>query len=521
MKGKIQEGLAERKRAIDERLARKIEKSPQAPMFRGTNAVYELSDRVHAVGCGGIGLIHMLAKKVGLIDAIDERLRLFKIRNPYFESDHVLNIAYNLLAGGTCLDDIERRRQDAVFLDALGADRIPDPTTAGDFCRRFSEEDVLTLQEIMDDARLATWRRQPASFFELATIDLDGTMTTTAGECKKGMDISYKGEWGYHPLLVSLANTGEPLRIINRSGNRPSSEGAWAVLDDCIPLCRKAGFRRIRARGDTDFSQTEHLDRWDDEGDVEFIFGIDAMPNLVDLADELPKTAWKTLERRQKIVRQGPPRRRPKNVKQPIVVERQFLDKRLEREDVAEFDYQPTKCRRKYRMVVVRKHISEEKGGRLLFDDLRLEYLFYITNDRNATAPEIVFGANDRCDQENLIQQLKTGVRALTCPVGDLESNWAYMTMASLAWSLKAWLALWLPEPAEGDQKRTKTKRKLRAKRKSEKQTVLKMEFKKFVQYFMLMPAQIVQSGRRLIYRLLSWNPWQPVFFRAYEQLRC
>ena len=95
---------------------------------------------------------------------------------------------------------------------------------------------------------------------------MDGTLTVTTGECKEGMDISYKGDWGYHPLIVSLANTGEVLSIMNRSGNRPSEEGAADEADSAIALCRQAGFRVIRLRGDTAFSQTEHLDRWHNAG---------------------------------------------------------------------------------------------------------------------------------------------------------------------------------------------------------------------------------------------------------------
>ena len=154
--------LINRKRRIQHRL-RDIHWTPQdRPMFTGRNIHYELTDRVCGLGPGGIGAMHLLARQTGLVEAIDRRLHLLKVHLPYHESDHVLNIAYDLLAGGTCLEDIELWRNDEVYLDALGAQRIPDPTTAGDFCRRFEAVDV-----------------------------------ETTGMCKQGMDINHKGQWGY------------------------------------------------------------------------------------------------------------------------------------------------------------------------------------------------------------------------------------------------------------------------------------------------------------------------------------
>jgi hypothetical protein len=248
-------------------------------VISASNIQYEIADRTRAISAGGIGAIHQVVKRLGLDKAINEQLNLFKIYLPYSESDHVLNIAYNLLVGGTCLEHLELRRNDEVYLDALGAQRIPDPTTAGDFCRRFHWLHVLQLMEIFNETRVKVWRQQPASFFDEAVIDADGTMVETYGECKEGMDINYKGQWGYHPLVLSLANTGEPLFVVNRSGNRPSHEHAAYYFDLAIEQCRRAGFVTIRLRGDTDFTQTEHLDRWDEAG-VQFAFGIDAMANL-------------------------------------------------------------------------------------------------------------------------------------------------------------------------------------------------------------------------------------------------
>jgi hypothetical protein len=279
----IHDELGNRKHRIEYRLRDRRWPAQERPMFTASNIHYELADKVRGLGPGGIGAIHLLARRTGLIEAIDRRLHLLKVHKPYHESDHVLNIAYNLLAGGECLEDLELLRNDEVYLDALGAQRIPDPTTAGDFCRRFDAYDIQILMRAINSIRVKVWRGQPKEFFQRAIIDADGTLVATLGECKAGMDISYKGEWGYHPLLVTLANTGEVLFVMNRSGNRPSHEGAAGYYDQSVRLCRKAGFKRVLLRGDTDFTQTGELDRWDTDG-VEFIFGIDAMPNLVEHA---------------------------------------------------------------------------------------------------------------------------------------------------------------------------------------------------------------------------------------------
>ena len=198
---------------------------------------------------------------------IDKRLELLKVHLPYHESDHVLNLAYNILAGGQRLEDIELRRNDEVFLNGLGAERIPDPTTAGDFTRRFSPENILPLQECINRSRLAVWKVQPEGFLKEAFVDVDGTMAQTYGECKEGMDISYKGIWGYAPLIVSLANTKEGLYLVNRPGNAVSHSGSVEWIDRAVDLVGQVA-GRVTLRGDTDFTHPEQLDRWGTNGAI-------------------------------------------------------------------------------------------------------------------------------------------------------------------------------------------------------------------------------------------------------------
>lgn len=509
MNPKIRRQLHKRKRRIQRRLDKTKLEGAHQPMLTASHIHYELSERVSGMAHGGIGVLHKLARDLGLIERIDQDLHLLKIHMPYHESDHVLNFAYNALCEGTCLQDIELRRNDEVFLDALGARRIPDPTTAGDFCRRFAEPDIRTLQNVFHQVRQDVWAKPPKDFFDQAILDMDGTLVETTGQCKQGMDIAYDGTWGYHPLVLTLANTGEVLSVVNRSGNRPSHEGAAAEVDDCLKVCFAGGFRRVLLRGDTDFSQTEHLDRWDADGRVRFLFGFNATPNLKDIAEALPERAWRKLERPPKYEPVTARRQRPENVKDQVVRQRQFDTLRLQSEEVAELDYRPTACRQTYRMVVVKKNISKEKGELRLIDEVR--YFFYVTNDWLSELAALVFCANERCDQENILAQLSGGCRSLRAPVDTLLSNWAYMVMTSLAWNLKAWWALSLPERPGRWQERHR----------QDKWWVLGLEFKRFVQAFVRLPCQIVTTGRQLVYRLLSWNPYQAIFFRLVSVLRC
>jgi Transposase DDE domain group 1 len=494
----VKNRLRKCKRRIERRLSKQRWKQQRRRLFADQNIHYDVAEKVRGGRFGGLGASLLLVKRLHLADAIDGKLHLLKRHLPYHESDHVLSLTYNILAGGTCLQDLELLRNDEHYLDALGAQRIPDPTTAGDFLRRFHEQDVDTLMRVINEKRLLIWQQQPKPFFEHAILEADGTIVGTKGACKKGMDLSYKGIWGYHPLLVSLANTQEPLFLFNRPASRPSHEGAAGYLDDAATLCLRAGFLKISLRGDTDFSQTEHLDRWDAKN-YRFVFGIDAMPNLVARAQSLEAADWQRLCRPAKYEVKTQERTRPIAFKEEVVRQKGYKNIRLVSEDTAEFSYRPGACKKDYRVVVLRKNLVIEKKGQKVEDQVR--YFFYITNERDWSAAEVVYFANDRCNQENLIEQLKNGVRAMRLPVNTLESNWAYMVIGALAWSFKAWLALLQPKAEH-------------------RHTLLTMEFKQFLQVWLTLPCQILNSGRQFVFRLLSYNAWVPVLLATVDLLR-
>jgi hypothetical protein len=466
-------------------------------MMTSSKISYEVGANIDATSFGGVAAVHRLAVKLGLVDEINERLELLKRHLPYHESDHVLNLAYNVLCGGTRLADIERLRHDTAYMNALGADLIPDPTTAGDFCRRFDEADVLVLMEAINAVRPKLWEGRGREFLgPVAYIDVDGTSAPTTGSHKSGMDISYKGVWGYAPLIVSLANTKEVLWVVNRPGNAPSHQEAAPWIDRAIDLVEPHA-PRVCVRGDTDFSLTGNFDRWAQR--VDFVFGMDANATMRRHAEALEEAAWSRLERPAAYEpTSDQTRQREPDHKSRIVKERGYVNLELNHEDVAEFDYQPGKCSRPYRVVALRKNISKTRGEQVLFDEIR--YFFYITTRTDLTPAEVVACANQRCDQENVIEQLKNGVGALRVPLYDLVSNWAYMVIAALAWNLKSWFAMMLHLKADRRQH-------------------IAMEFRRFINTIILIPAMIIRRARSITVRIIGYQPSVDRMFSAWRTI--
>ena len=355
-------------------------------MMTATNIHYELADRVQGLAAGGIGAMLLLARRTGLIRDIDHDLHLLKRHLPYHESDHVLNIAFNILAGGKRIEHLELRRNDEVYLDALGAERIPDPTTAGDFCRRFAEADVLTLMDAINETRLRVWAQQPAEFFDRG----DPRRRRHPRRHRRRVQAGRRHRLRRHLGLSSpgdLAGQHRRAALPGQSQRQPplARAGRRRLLDKAIALCRRAGFRRILLRGDTDFTQTKHLDRWDEAGDVRFVFGIDAHPtSRRGPTNSRPRRTASWSDRRG--MRSRPrPASSPNGSSREIVRERGFETIHLLEEMVAEFDYRPVACQKSYRVVVLRKRLGIDKGQLRLFEEYR--YFFYITNDRDDARP--------------------------------------------------------------------------------------------------------------------------------------
>ena len=490
---------AERQEKLKARLAHKGFKDATQPLLGELPIDYEISDRTRVLSVCGIGAMHTLVTKLALPELLNEGEGVLKRHLPYIESDHILSLCYSLLCGGKPLEDINRFRRDEVYLDALGVERLPAPSTAGDYLRRYeSEAPILAVQEAINQARVKVWKLQEEAFFEMAILDVDGTITPTDAECMEGIDYcAHKRTWGYGPLVLTLAQTGEALYVVNRPASAPSHLGAAEWMDRAFRLVGPM-FETVWFRGDTDFSLTVNFDRWDRQG-AKFIFGYDAYPNLIEIAQKLPERAWKELRRPPKYEIQTQPRQKPDNVKREIIKERGFKHTEQVKEEVASFPYRPGKCKSPYRMIVLKKYLRITKGDQIIQE--KIVFFFYITNDQTTQKDLLIFFINARCNQENKIEQLQNGVPAFHAPTNTLHANWIYMVIASLAWSLKIWYGLLIEDP------------KLQ-------QQIVQMEFKQFLNTFIQVPCQILHGARRLTYRIANFTFDTLTFYDIFQHLQ-
>ena len=462
----------------------------ERPVFRNRGVRLEVEQRGNVTPYGGLSLAHDLAMRLGLAEAINGALPLLKLHMPYHESDHLLTHAYNLYAGGTCIEDIANLQHSVAIRCLVGACRIPDPTTAGDFLRRFRAPHLAALQAEIDRAREAVWSQLPRSRRREATIDLDSTVRKVYGECKQGADFSYHGKWSYHPLLATLAETHEPLRTINRPGNTASADGAGEVLLEVLPMVRRH-FDAVRVRGDSKFYRRDVIGACEEHG-AEFALVMDQYAVLLEKAESLPHQAWKPFDE------QLPPADAPKTPPVPrrkrfrhrrrIVRQRGYLNLRTTDQHVAEFAYtlpashkgpHVNRAGKTYRVAVKRQRVETSQGQTLLVPEIR--YRFVITNiPRSAMDPPEVFRfAHGRGDQENAIEQLKNGIAALKMPTGELLANAAFLLAGQLAWCLKTWLSL-LALPKE----------------------TVRWEWKAFRHAFVYVAATITAHARQAVVRL-------------------
>lgn len=472
----------------------------RSPVFRNRRIRVEAAHRGDTTPYAGLAAPVLLAKKTGLDRAIDDRLGLLKFPLPYAESDHVLTHAYNLFVGGSCIEDIGNLQRSEAVRKLLGAERIPAPSTAGDFLRRFDRDDLTALQSAVDASRAKVWKKMPRRLRRHATVDIDSHIKEVYGECKEGADFSYTRKWSYHPLLVTLAETGECLRSINRPGSAPSAAGAVDALRGVFDLTCDA-FDAVYLRGDSKFCQREIVTLCEKPAyGVRFAVVKEASPNVRKTSETLPESSWMPFIPRpdkQRPPRSGKRRRKRPRLRRQTAARRGYRNLDTIKEWVSEVPYSLTKCEGTFRLVIKRQLIEERDGQGALFH--RYEYRFILSNipEGEMTAAEVVRFAYGRCDQENAIEQAKNGLNGFRMPTGGLLANGAFLMAAQIAWCLRAWLSL-IALPAE----------------------TLRWEWKRFRHAFVYIAAKVVRIAREAIVRLSASHRWAAPFIRATDKLR-
>jgi hypothetical protein len=467
------------------------------PVFRHPKLQVS-EERGEATAYGGLSLATAMVRSLGLNRAIDGALELLQSHRPFTESDHVLTHVYNLFVGGTCIEDIGHLQGSEPVRRMLGAARIPDPTTAGDFLRRFDEASLSALDGAIDEGQEAVWRRRYGrKKVDRVLVDLDSHVHRVYGDQKEGADFSYKGPLAYHPLVISLAETQECLRLINRPGNTPSAEGAETHLAELFPLLLRR-FRQVVVRGDSAFCKQAVFDVCEAHGQC-FAVVSPAQQNFEALAEALPESAWKPYrgpgERAHRA--QPPSRRRTRrpNRRRRLARQRGKHDLKLERQWIAEIPYRPTRSGQTYRLVIRRQRIEEHHQGEL-FELWR--YRYGMTNLPASTGTrEVVDLTYQRCDQENVIEQLQHGIAGMRMPTGGLISNAAFLTCARLAHNLKAWLAQ-LALPRE----------------------TLRWEWKRFRHAFVYVAARVLCQSRQIHVRIASSHRTAATLVQAHVRLQ-
>jgi hypothetical protein len=406
-------------------------------------------------------------------------LSLLKIHRGYFESDHILTHAYNLFTGGSCIEDVAHLQHSEPVRTLLGTERIPDPTTVGDFLRRFGAGDIDKLDHVLDAVQHDVWKtvhgRKKSS---QVLVDADSHVHDVYGHQKEGTDYTYKGGFGYHPLVFSIAGTQECLRIINRPGNAESSAGSAEALDELLPMLKKR-FKRIVVRGDSAFAKGAIFDTCAQHGAF-FAVVSPERKNFPGLAESIDEKRWRPFRQPKNTIPiedHSKCRQRGVDVRRERTEARGKRDLRLRQQWLAEIPYRPTRSQTTYRLIIRRQRIDEHDQGKL-FEKWRYRYV--LTNlPMSVPARQVVDMTYHRCDQENVIEQLQSGIAAMRMPTGGFLANHAYMLCARLAHNMKAWLAQ-LALSSE----------------------TMRWEWKRFRRCFVQIAARVIHSGRRTIVRL-------------------
>jgi hypothetical protein len=351
----------------------------------------------------GLSLFYAMAEALEVPRILDERVHVKERERGYPESEHILALAANAFVGGDYLDDLEALREDIALQRAIGRQELPDPTTAGDFCRRFTLGHILQMNQAFAEIQAEVYKRRKG--IRAWTIDVDAKVHEVFGEKKEGAQKSYNGIYSLQPIYAFVHETDELIHSELRSGNTHPGAKAVAFLRR---MCRKvpAGIREIYLRSDSAFYNKEVVTFCLEQG-WQFSVTADQTGPLMRRVEDLPESAWKA------------------DLDDPSL-------------GYAEVWYQPVHWPKAFRFVVRREKKEDKKGQEILFAPLAYSYYVVVTN-RVGEVQAVMEAHDERGAMERRIGQF-TNEFLSHLPLGGFMANWAYLLCAQLAYNLSYWL---------------------------------------------------------------------------------
>ncbi len=492
------------------------------PVMRLPKTHIEVDQAPKTTKYGGLVLATGLLRRLSASKRLNENVSVLKQYQPYTEADHILAQALNLYIGGTCIEDMSELQQSEAVCRMLGACRVPDPTTAGDFLRRFepglNPGALEDLRRTTDGFQGTVWQEKARGSSrgkknkgrynrrlikqDLAVLDMDSHRKEVYGVTKEGADFDYKGKWSLHPFAITMAGTGDCLALRNRPGNVRDSEGSAEALDETLGyVCPH--FKQVLVRGDSGFDRADVREVCHRRGS-RFAFVGREFKNRPQIAASIPEEQWQPFETRarrmadaRKSKKGHRPRKKRKNRRRQRARERNYKNKRLVRQWVAEVTWRPPDSEHIYRLVIRRQLIEHSKGQTVLFDEYRYRYVVTDLPDSLA-ATQVIDLTYERCDQENTIEQLGSGLAAWRMPVREFAGNSVWLEIARLAWNLCKWLAqLVLPEET------------------------VRWEWKRFRRVFVQVSAEVIKRSRQLWVRFNEAHHFLDSLVEAHQRLQC
>jgi hypothetical protein len=420
-------------------------------------------DDDHAVADAGLLLAATMAEGLLLGELFDAHLDLGNTPGAANPGDKAMTLVHSALAGGQWIGDADRLRAGATG-QVLGH-RVAAPSTLGTFLRSFTWGSARQLDHVAGEALRRAWQAGAGPGPWPLTIDIDSTHCQTYGLHKQGATgIDRHGERGYHPLLASVAGTGDVVGSRLREGVANTGRGAASFVTETINRARRAGATgAITLRADSGFYVHKVIDACHKQG-VACSVTVKLTKAVHKVIEQIPVDAWTPI---------------------PYWLEGGA--------DVAETSYRPFGRKGRVMRLIVRR-VRPTPGSQLaLFCDY--DYHGFVT-DRDGDTLWLEADHRRHAEVENVIRDLKHGVGLNHLPSGRFAANAAWLTLNILAHNLARWTSrLGLGETLI-------TTKTLRTR-------------------YLDLPGRLTRSARKLHLHLPTRWPWAREFLGALDRLRC